>query len=506
MSGANAHLIPIHQNTQPRSFGSLKIMSASSDVYPELKLFIEGQWIDCGARSTRPVVNPANESTLGDLPEASSDDIDAALEAARGGFDLWRSVAPIERSRLLRRACDRIRARRDRIATLITLELGKPYPEAQREVDTAAEMFEWAAEEARRTYGRLIPARTSCTQQLAVLVPHGPVAAFSGWNAPAITPSRKISGALAAGCSIIIKPSEETPSVALEIARAVHEAGLPDGVMNVLFGNPTEISSRLLESPIIRMVTFTGATEVGKRIGEVAARTMKRTTLELGGHAPVIVFSDVDPEAVATAAVVAKYRNAGQICTSPTRLYVHESIIKRFTIKFVEVARMLEVGDGFKSGVQMGPLANERRLQAMESFVEDARQRGIKIAAGGTRIDRPGYFWQPTVFTDFHDDCRAANVEPFGPLAMIKPFSSFDEAISQANRLPFGLAAYVFTNDLRTAKAAAEAIDSGVVCVNEWAASFAETPFGGVKDSGLGSEGGSEGIQAFMRTKCIRQT
>jgi succinate-semialdehyde dehydrogenase/glutarate-semialdehyde dehydrogenase len=478
---------------------------AARAAYPALSLLIDGVRVAGGGRATRDVFDPSDASVLGRVPEATTEDVARAVEAAARGFERWRRVSALERGRVLLTAAARIRARRDEIARLITLELGKPYGEAQREVDTAAEMFEWSGEEARRLYGRLIPARSAGMRQMVTLEPLGPVAAFSGWNAPAITPARKISGALAAGCSVVIKPSEETPAVALAIADAVQDSGLPDGVLNVLFGDPGLISTALLAAPQVRMVTFTGSTEVGRQLGERAARTMKRATLELGGHAPVLVFADADPEAVASAAVAAKYRNAGQVCTSPTRFLVHESIVARFRARFVEATRALKVGGGFDTGVQMGPLANPRRLDAMQEFVDDARSRGMSVDTGGCRLPGAGWFWAPTVLGDAHDDCRAANVEPFGPLALIRPFGHFDEAIAQANRLPFGLAAYAFTRDLNTARAASEAIDSGVVSVNDWTASLAETPFGGTRDSGLGAEGGIEGVQAFMRVKCVRE-
>ncbi len=473
--------------------------------YPPLGLRIGGAQIAGGGRSTRDVFDPSDASVLGRLPEATAEDVAHAIDAAARGFAHWRRVSGFERGRVLAAAATRIRSRRAGIARLITLELGKPQGEALREVDTAAEMFEWAAEEARRLYGRLIPARTAGVRQMVSLEPIGPVAAFAGWNAPAITPARKISGALAAGCSVVIKPSEETPAVALAIADAVLDSGLPDGVLNVLFGDPSSISQALLDAPQIRMITFTGSTEVGRELGARAARTMKRATLELGGHAPVLVFADADPEATATAAVAAKYRNAGQVCTSPTRFLVHESIVDRFRAHFVEAARALKVGAGFDPGVQMGPLANARRIDAMQALVDDARRRGASVDTGGGRLPGPGWFWAPTVLGDAPDDCRAANVEPFGPLALIRPFRDFDEAIAQANRLPFGLAAYAFTRDLDTARAASEAIDSGVVSVNDWTASLPETPFGGTRDSGLGSEGGIEGVQAFTRVKYVRE-
>ncbi len=478
-------------------------MSAAD--YPSLELRIAGRRVGAGERAVSAVVDPASGDAIGRLPHATPADVDEAVEAAVRGFEIWRRVPPIERGRLLRRAADGIRERREKLATLVTREMGKPIAEARREADTAAEMFEWASEEARRSYGRVIPARTPGFRQLAVWEPVGPVAAFSGWNAAAITPSRKISGALAAGCSVVIKPSEDAPATALLIADAVEAAGLPPGVLNVVFGNPAEISERLLLSTGIRHVTFTGATAVGKHLAALGARTMKRMVMELGGHAPVVVFEDVDPEALAAAAVAAKFRNAGQICTSPTRFYVHESIHDRFVARFVEVARAWRVGSGFDERTQMGPLANARRVEAMESLTADARAHGVDVAVGGERIGTRGFFWRPTLLANVDPRCLAANVEPFGPMAMTAPFGTFEEAVAAANRLPFGLAAYAFTNDAKRAGAIAEAIESGNVVLNHWAVSLPETPFGGVKDSGFGTEGGVEGLQAFQKLKYISQ-
>ncbi|SEJ04255.1 NAD-dependent succinate-semialdehyde dehydrogenase [Achromobacter sp. NFACC18-2] len=473
--------------------------------YPELTLLIGGRAVAAGGRPGLEVIDPATQAVLGRLPMASADDVDEALEAARRSFPGWRDTAPLDRAAILRRAAALMRERTPQLAWLITRELGKPLAESEKEVATAAEMFEWGAEEARRTYGRLIPGRVGGIRQMAIPEPIGPVAAFSGWNAPAITPSRKIAGALAAGCSIVIKPSEETPAIALEIGRALADAGLPAGVLNMVFGDPAEISRRLIASPVIRMVTFTGSTSIGRELAMLAAGGLKRATLELGGHAPVLVFGDADPVIAADTVLAAKLRNSGQICTSPTRMYVHKSVYERFVERLAERARGWRVGNGLEAGVQMGPLANPRRLAAMETLVADALKHGAQLAAGGERLDLPGWFWAPTVLRDAGPECLAANTEPFGPLALVQPFADLDEALAQANRLPFGLASYVFTRDAATARIASERIDSGVVCINHCQASLPETPFGGFKDSGLGKEGGVEGLQEFMQVKYVSQ-
>jgi succinate-semialdehyde dehydrogenase/glutarate-semialdehyde dehydrogenase len=406
---------------------------------------------------------------------------------------------------MLRRAACLTRERSAILARQISLELGKPLAEAHKEVGTAAEMFEWASEEARRLYGRTIPARAEGVTQTVVWEPIGPVAAFAGWNAPAITPARKISGALAAGCTIVIKPSEETAGVALIMARILQDAGIPEGVVNMVFGDPAEIADMLCAAPQIAMVTFTGATSIGKAIGSKAALTMKRALLELGGHAPVVVCEDVDIERVVKGAVAAKYRNAGQVCTSPTRFLVHRAIYREFSERFVRTAQALRVGEPFDEATQMGPLKNARRLDAIERIVRDAKDRGLDVATGGERIGSSGYFFKPTVILQPSLDCDAATIEPFGPVAMISAFDTLDDAIEEANRLPFGLAAYGFTHHMGHAYRLANEIESGVVCINDWQASLPETPFGGHKDSGLGLEGGTEGVREFLRVKCVRQ-
>lgn len=452
-----------------------------------------------------PVVNPATGESNGELLYASDADLDEAIDAAVVAFFAWRRFSPVERGNLLRGIGLNLRQRKNEISRSITLELGKPIAEANREVELAAELFEWSAEEGRRAYGRIVPGRSPGIRQMVLHEPVGPVAAFGGWNAPLVTPSRKISSALAAGCTIVIKPSEETPGVALAIAQAAVAVGVPAGVLNMVFGDPAHISHRLLEAPGIRMVSFTGATEIGKQIGSKAALTMKRATLELGGHAPVIVMDDVCVDRLAESAVFAKFRNAGQVCTSPTRLYVHERIYKRFVAKFIDVAKTIRVGNGLDPQTQMGPLKNRRRLDGIEGLVEDARAHGVRVAIGGSRIDGPGFFHEPTVLTEFDDSCRAANEEPFGPIAMFRPFASVEQAITYANRVPFGLAAYLFTRDIAAAQRLTEEIDCGAICLNEWVVSLPETPFGGVKDSGLGREGGSEGLAEYLRIKSIRQ-
>jgi succinate-semialdehyde dehydrogenase/glutarate-semialdehyde dehydrogenase len=433
--------------------------------------FIAGEFRQGTSAERFTVIEPSTGQPLGDYAHAAPADVQAAIDAAESALRAWRTTSALERSVLLRRVAALMRERGDAIATQIARELGKPFGEAQKEVVTAAEMFEWAAEEARRIYGRTIPARAGGITQTVALEPIGVVAGFAGWNAPAITPSRKISGALAAGCTIVIKPSEETAGVALHIARAVQDAGVPDGVVNLVFGEPGAIADQLCASPQVHMVTFTGATAIGKQIGAKAALTMKRATLELGGHAPVVVCDDADVDRVARAAVATKYRNAGQVCTSPTRFLVQAGVFDAF----------------------------------LDRLVQDARARGLTIATGGERIGTEGFFYRPTVIVRPSLDCDAANIEPFGPVALISPFNDLDEAIAEANRLPFGLASYAFTNDVQRAHRLAGEIDSGVVCINEWQASLPETPFGGHKDSGLGSEGGVEGLMEFLRVKCVRQ-
>jgi succinate-semialdehyde dehydrogenase/glutarate-semialdehyde dehydrogenase len=471
--------------------------------YPSLYLFIGGERLSGGGRRSEPVLNPATGTALAELPHASAQDLDRALEAAQAGFRLWREVSPYDRAAVLRRAAEGIRARREEIARLITLEEGKPLAESRQEAANAADFFEWFAEEGRRAYGRIIPGRTKGGRGMVLREPVGPALALAAWNVPAQTTARKVGAALAAGCSVIMKPSEETPATPLLIARILQEAGVPDGVVNIVFGVPDEVSRHLMGSPIIRKVTFTGSTAVGKHLTRLSADNMQRITMELGGHAPVIVFPDAPVEAVARAAVAAKYRNAGQICVSPTRFYLHEAIHDRFVAAFVGHAKDWRVGDGLDEATQMGPMANPRRVEAMERLVADARAHGATVACGGERIGNEGFFYRPTVLTEVPDRAAVMDQEPFGPLAVMRRFHEPEEALEQANRLPYGLAAYAFTDSARRATQVADGLQAGVIAINSFVVSTPETPFGGVKESGFGSEGGIEGLDAFLTTKFV---
>lgn len=467
--------------------------------------FIQGSFVAGTSAEVFEVVSPSTGQVIGSYTTASSDDVARAIDSASQAQSAWKKSGAVQRSDLLRKIALEMRADRERLATQITSELGKPYSEAQKEVDVAAEMFEWAAEEARRLYGRVIPARAPGIQQIAQLEPVGVVGGFAGWNAPAITPSRKISAALAAGCAIVIKPSEETAGVALLIAQACQRAGTPAGLVNMVFGNPAQIADQLCNAPDIAMITFTGGTEVGRQLGAKAAAQMKKATLELGGHAPVIVWSDVDIDKVAAATVATKYRNAGQVCTSPTRFLIHASIYDAFCARFVEHVEKLQVLDPFDAKAQMGPLKNQRRRSAIAQLVANAVDSGATLLAGGKSLDQPGFFYAPTVLAVRDKQADVSRIEPFGPVALLIPVQDADEALHEANSLPFGLAAYAFTNDMQLAHRFANEIESGVVCINELQASLPETPFGGYKDSGLGSEGGIEGLREFLKVKCVRQ-
>jgi len=472
-------------------------------MYTELGLFIGGKWANGAGRKSEPVINPANEKPLAELPHASKSDLDEAVEAAKKGFEVWRKTTAWDRGRVMRKAADLMRERADAIAKILTQEQGKTLAEAKGEVLAAADVIEWMGEEGKRAYGRIIPSRLPGTRQMVTQEPVGICAAFTPWNFPAITPARKIAGALGAGCSLILKASEETPGTAVEMARAFADAGLPAGVLNLVFGIPGEISEHLIAKPEIRKISFTGSIPVGKHLVKLAAETMKRVTMELGGHSPVIVFDDVDPEKTADAAAAGKYRNAGQVCISPTRFYVQENSYNKFAARFTEKAKGLKLGDGLDKDTRMGPLANARRLDAMNTIVADCQSRGGKLATGGKRHGNQGYFFEPTVVTDLPDDSKLMTQEPFGPVAPIIPFKTFDEVVARANSLPFGLAAYAFTGSAKTANAIGDALEAGMVGVNTYAISMAETPFGGIKESGYGRELASYGIKEFVNIKSV---
>jgi succinate-semialdehyde dehydrogenase / glutarate-semialdehyde dehydrogenase len=474
-------------------------------MYPQLQLYIDGAWSNGEGRKGEDVLNPATEKPLAHLPHASRADLDRAVEAAKKGFAVWRTTSAYDRARILRKAADLMRERHDTIAKIMVQEQGKIYAEARMEVLTSADIIEWYAEEGRRAYGRIVPGRAKGTRQLVIQEPVGIVAAFTPWNFPVLTPARKIGGSLAAGCALILKASEETPGSCVEMVRCFADAGLPAGVLNLVFGVPAEVSEHLLAKDAVRKISFTGSIPVGKHLAMLAAKGMKRTTMELGGHSPVVVFADADPDKAADTIAAFKYRNAGQVCISPTRFYVQEPVYKKFLTRFTEFAKAIKLGDGLDKDVTMGPMANARRIDAMDTFVNDAKGRGGNIVNGGSRHGNQGFFYQPTVVTDVPDDAKVMTEEPFGPIAPIVTFKSFDEVVERANSLPYGLAAYAFTSSNATAAAIGEAIQSGMVGVNSVAVSTPETPFGGVKESGHGSEGGIEGLGAYFNTKFISQ-
>ena len=474
-------------------------------MYTQLGLYIDGKWNHGNGGGGEEVINPATEKPLAHLPHASKADLDAALAAAEKGFQVWKAKSAYDRARIIKKAADLIRERADTIARVMTQEQGKVLPEAKIEVMTTADIAEWFAEEGRRAYGRIIPSRNPTVRQMVVTEPVGVVAAFTPWNFPTLTPVRKIAAALAAGCSIIVKASEETPGACVELVKCFEDAGVPPGVLNLVFGVPAVVSEHLIASPIVRKISFTGSVPVGKHLAQLAAKGMKRATMELGGHSPVIVFGDADPEKSADTIAASKYRNAGQVCISPTRFYVHESIYDRFLQRFIDYAKGIKLGDGLEKTTTMGPLANARRLDAMDSFVADAKNRGGKVQAGGSRSGNQGFFFEPTVVTDIPDDSKIMTEEPFGPVAPIVTFKTFDEVVQRANSLEFGLAAYTFTSSPKTATAIGDALQSGMVGVNSVAISTPETPFGGIKDSGYGHEGGIEGLEVYMNKKFIAQ-
>ncbi|MYH33830.1 MAG: NAD-dependent succinate-semialdehyde dehydrogenase [Gammaproteobacteria bacterium] len=469
-------------------------------TYPELNLYIDGNWRKTAGEL--PVLNPATEDEIGRLPHAERSDLDDALEAAGKGFRVWSKTPPVERANVLLRAAALMRERQEEIAAAITAEHGKPLPQAKLEVIRGCEFFEWDAGETTRTYGRVIPSAPG-VRYIVHHQPIGTVLGLSPWNFPMSQPCRKVAGAIASGCSLILKAAEETPAGALQIARALHDAGLPPGVLNLVFGTPSEISDYLIRQDRVRLVAFTGSTAVGRHLTTLASQNMTPVLMELGGHAPVIVCEDTDVETAAVSGAVRKMRNAGQVCTSPTRFFVQESIFDRYLDVFVRRAAETVVGNGVDAGVEMGPLANERRPPALADFVEDAVAKGARLMTGGNRMGDKGYFFEPTVLANVPDDARVMQEEPFGPLAVVNPVASLDEGIRNANAVPFGLAAYGYTNRADYADRLVEELEAGNVSINTLEASLPETPFGGVKHSGFGREGGTEGLHNYMIVKNV---
>ncbi|HUN42020.1 MAG TPA: NAD-dependent succinate-semialdehyde dehydrogenase [Acetobacteraceae bacterium] len=474
-------------------------------MYPNVSLLIDGQWTPASGGRTLEVLNPATGEVNGTVAHANRGDLDRALAAAEKGFQVWRKVSAYDRSKLMRKAADLLRQRADDIARIMTLEQGKPLVEAKGETLAGADVIDWFAEEGRRAYGRVVPARAEGIYQLVIKEPVGPVAAFTPWNFPINQVVRKLSAALATGCSIIVKAPEETPGSPAELIRCFVDAGVPAGVVNLVYGVPAEISEYLIPHPVIRKISFTGSTAVGKHLAALAGAHMKRATMELGGHAPAIVFDDADVASASKLLAGAKFRNAGQVCISPTRFLIQEKVYEQFVDQFVGHAKQVKVGDGLEKGTTMGPLANTRRVAAMQSLIADAVQHGAKLRTGGNRIGNKGNFFEPTVLTDVSKEARVMNDEPFGPLAVIAPFHDFDEVVTEANRLPYGLASYAYTRSAKTATAIAAAVESGMMSINHHGLALPEVPFGGVKDSGYGSEGGLEAIESYLVTKFVSQ-
>lgn len=471
--------------------------------YTDTRLLIDGEWCDAASGKTLDVVNPATGQVIGKVAHAGIADLDRALAAAQRGFEAWRKVPAHERAATMRQAAALVRERADGIARLMTQEQGKPFAEARIEMLSAADTIEWFADEGRRVYGRIVPSRNLAAQQLVLKAPIGPVAAFTPWNFPVNQVVRKLGAALACGCSFLVKAPEETPASPAGLLQAFVDAGVPAGAIGLVFGDPAQISGYLIPHPVIRKVTFTGSTAVGKQLAALAGAHMKRATMELGGHAPVIVAQDADIALAIRAAGSAKFRNAGQVCIAPTRFLVHNSIREAFETQLVKHAQGLRLGDGLADGTTLGPLANTRRLAAMTRIVENARASGATVATGGERVGLTGNFFAPTVLTDVPLEADVFNSEPFGPVAAVRGFDRLEEAIAEANRLPYGLAGYAFTRSVRNVHLLSQQLEVGMLWINQPATPWPEMPFGGVKDSGYGSEGGPEAMDAYLVSKAV---
>lgn len=472
--------------------------------YPHTQLLIRGVWQDACDGRTTPVLNPATGETIGSVAHAGKADLERAVEAAQQGFEIWSEMTAIQRNLVMRQAANNMRLRAMEIAPLLTLEQGKPLQEAKIEALVAADIIDWFADEGLRIYGRIVPSRNAqFIRQMVLKTPVGPVAAFTPWNFPINQIVRKVSAALAAGCSILVKAPEETPAAPAALIKAFVDAGMPPGAIGLVYGDPAEISTYLISHPVIRKITFTGSTPVGKQLAALAGAHMKRATMELGGHAPVIVCEDADIELAVRTTGAAKFRNAGQVCTAPTRFIVHSGIKAEFQEALATFAHDLNVGNGMSERTQMGPLANARRVRAMSELTEDAVRGGAEVLTGGSRMGGEGNFWEPTVITNLHGGARLLNEEPFGPVATVQGFESLEEAIQEANRLPYGLAGYAFTKSLKCADILTRRMEVGMLWINTQAIPSAEMPFGGIKDSGYGSEGGPEALEAYLNTRSV---
>lgn len=501
-SSGGTRILLGHERHEFVSRKGTSTMSNMTD-YPSTQLFINGEWRGGAEGKTLAVVDPARGETIGTVAHATKPDLDAALYAVDRGFAVWSAMSAFERSKIMRKAAQLLRERCDRTAMIMTREQGKPLEESRTEVLGGADTIDWFAEEARRTYGQIVPARTAGVMQMVVKLPVGPVAAFTPWNFPINQIVRKLSAALGAGCSIIVKGPEETPGSPAELIRAFADAGVPAGVVNLVYGNPAEISEYLIPHPVIRKISFTGSTPVGKHLAALAGQHMKLATMELGGHAPAIVFEDADLDQAVRVLAAAKFRNAGQVCVAPTRFLVQEAVYGKVLDAFTQAAKAIKVGNGMEAGSLMGPLANERRIPAIEAMIQDALDKGADLKTGGQRIGNKGYFFEPTVLAGVPTSARIMNEEPFGPVASFMPFSTLEDAISESNRLPFGLASFAFTGSATTAQQIGMRVEAGMTTINYNGLALPEVPFGGQKDSGYGTEGGSEAIQMYLTSKYI---
>jgi succinate-semialdehyde dehydrogenase/glutarate-semialdehyde dehydrogenase len=468
-------------------------------------LLIGGEWV-AGAAGERPVIDPATEKPMGAVALASLGQIDAVIAATAAAAESWRALAPLERGAVLVRAAGLLKERIEKIAPLLTREQGKTLAESRGELTRSVETLLWNGEEAPRIENVVVAGRAPGSTRRRLAAPVGVVAAFAAWNFPAVLATRKLGAALAAGCPVILKAAEEAPYTAAAIVECLIDAGLPKGVVNLIFGDPPQVARRLLESPLVRKVTFTGSTPVGKELAALAAPDLKRCTFELGGHAPVVLCADGDVDAAVAATIPFKFTSAGQSCIAPSRFYLHRSRYAEFVDKFASAAKALKVGDGFLPETKMGPLANARRLAAMERYTADARQQNASLVCGGTRVTETGWFWAPTVLADVPDSAAVMNEEPFGPIAPMAAFDDLDEAIARANRLPYGFAAYAFTANLRTAERLSQRLVAGNIGINQMCPSLPDMPIGGIGDSGYGYEGGRAGIEEFLHFKLVSTT
>ena len=475
-----------------------------AQTYPALHMMIDGERVAGGGRRTFAVRNPATGATIGELPLAEVADLDRALEAAARGFARWRTASAAERAAVLEGAARLLEERKEDIARIATLEQGKTLAETRIEVMMNVGLFRFYAGEVHRLYGRVL-VRPAGQRATVTHEPVGPVAAFAPWNFPLGNPGRKLAAPIAAGCSVILKAAEETPASALAVLQCLYDAGLPGDVAQAVFGEPAQVSSHLLASPIIRKLSFTGSTEVGKALMKLAAEDLKRTTMELGGHGPVLVFDDVDVDTVLDAVAPHKFRNAGQVCVAPTRFIVQDGVYDLFVRGFAERAKAIKVGDGLEAGVQMGPMANARRPEAMERLIADAVAAGGTLECGGNRIGNQGFFFAPTVLSGVPLSAEIMNEEPFGPVALINRYATEDDMVAEANRLPYGLAAYCWTRDARRQKTLPARLETGMLALNTTTIGGADAPFGGVKWSGHGHEDGPEGLAACLVTKTVHE-